>query len=122
MHIDLRSSKDQGQSNFNHPGTILLGGGADFDLTPTLRLTTNINHLWFANTAVVEALRQQGSIPDSLGWDYSISTIWRPKMTQNIVFRASAAVFDPDAGFADLFNTGGSDRYYSILLNAVLSF
>ena len=118
----LRSSKDEGQSNFNNPGTVLLGGGADFDLTPTVRLTTNINHIWFANTAVVEALRQQGSIPNSLGWDYSLSTIWRPKMTQNIVFRASAAVFDPGAGFGDLFNTGGGDRYYSVLLNAVLSF
>ncbi len=118
----LRSSKDEGQSNFNNPGTILLGGGADFDLTPTLRLTANINHLWFADTAVVKALRQEGSIPRSLGWDYSVSTIWRPKMIQNIVFRASAAVFDPGAGFGDLFNTGGDDRYYSILLNAVLSF
>ena len=118
----LRSSKDEGQSNFNNPGTILLGGGADFDLTPTLRLTANINHLWFADTAVVKALRQEGSIPRSLGWDYSVSTIWRPKMIQNIVLRASAAVFDPGAGFGDLFNTGGGDRYYSILLNAVLSF
>jgi hypothetical protein len=49
--IDLRSSKEQGQSNFVNPGTMLLGVGADFDLTPRLRLSTNVNHLWFQNTS-----------------------------------------------------------------------
>lgn len=119
----LRSSKEEGQSNFNNPGTILLGIGADADITPTLRVSTNVNHLWFAKTAVLEALRSEGSIPRELGWDASLSTIWRPRMTQNIVFRASAAVFDPGRGFGDLF--AGSDRdgrYYSILLNAILSY
>ncbi|HEX7884968.1 MAG TPA: hypothetical protein VF474_03240, partial [Phenylobacterium sp.] len=119
----LRSSKEEGQSNFNNPGTILLGGGADFDVTPQLRVTTNINHISFANTAVLQALRQEGSIPNSLGWDASISTIWRPYMTQNIVFRASVAAFEPGKGFVDLFENRDRDgRYYSILLNAVLIF
>ena len=120
---DLRSSKDEGQSNFNNPGTILAGAGADFDLTPTVRLSTNLNHLWFANTATLQALRNEGSIPKSIGWDLSAATIWRPKMTQNIVFRLSAAVFDPGKGFSDLFtNNQGDDRYYSVLFNAILSF
>jgi hypothetical protein len=44
-------------------------------------------------------------------------------MTQNMVFRGSVAVFDPAAGFGDLFtNSGHDDRYYSILLNAILNF
>jgi hypothetical protein len=120
---DLRSSKDEGQSNFNNPGTVLLGAGGDFDLTPQLRVSANVNHLWFANTTVVQTLRHEGSIPRSLGWDYSVSSIWRPQMTQNLVFRASAAVFDPGAGFGDLFtNTSGDSRYYSVLLNAILTF
>jgi len=119
----LRSSKDEGQSNFNNPGTVLLGGGADFDVTPQLRISTNVNHISFVNTAVVQALRQEGSIPKSLGWDVSVSTIWRPKMTQNLVFRASAAAFDAGKGFKDLFaNSGRHDRYYSVLLNAILTF
>jgi len=119
----LRPSKEEGQSNFNNPGTILVGGGADFDVTPELRVSTNINHISFSNTAVLQALRMEGSIPKSLGWDASISTIWRPHMTQNIVFRASAAAFDPGKGFNDLFENRDRDkRYYSILLNAVLSF
>ena len=119
----LRSSKEEGQSNFNNPGTILLGIGADFDILPELRLSLNANQLWFDNTEIVEALRQEGSISKNLGRDYSTSVIWRPLFSQNIVFRASAALFDPGAGFSDLFNNGGRDkRYYSVLLNTVLTY
>jgi hypothetical protein len=120
---DLRSSKDEGQSNFNNPGTILLGGGADLDLTPRIRVSANVNRLWFDNTAVLQALRNEGSIPKSLGWDYSTSIIWRPKVTQNLIFRGSVAIFDPGRGFDDLFsNSSGDSRYYSVLLNAILNF
>ena len=119
----LRSSKEEGQSNFNSPGTVLVGAGADFDVTPQVRLSGNLNHLWFADTAVVEALRMQGSIPRELGWDVSGAAVWRPLMTQNIVLRGSVAVFDPGDGFGDLFTAkDGDDRYYSVLLNAVLTF
>lgn len=119
----LRSSKEQGQSNFANPGTLLAGVGADFDVTPELRVTGNLNHLWFENTAVLKALRMEGSIPREIGWDASISTIWRPYFTQNVVIRASAAMLDPGKGFSNLFsNATGDDRYYSVLLNATLTF
>lgn len=119
----LRSSKEQGQSNFANPGTILLGAGADFDIAPTLRLSANVNHLWFAETGTLEALRMQGRIQRDIGWDVSAAAIWRPRMTQNIVFRASAALLQPGAGFRDLFeNQQRHERYYSVLLNAILSY
>ena len=119
----LRSSKEQGQSNFNNPGTILLGAGADFELTPKLKLSGNLNHLWFHKTAVLEALRSEGSIPRDIGWDVSAAAIWRPRMTQNLVFRASAAILQPGAGFRDLFaNSDRDKRYYSVLLNAIVSY
>ena len=85
----LRSSKEQGQSNFNNPGLMLLGVGADFDLTPELRVSTNANHLWFEDTATLQALRVEGSIPKEIGYDLSAAAIWRPKATQNIVLRLS---------------------------------
>ncbi len=119
----LRSSKEQGQSNFNNPGTILLGAGADFDLTPEIRLSANANHLWFHKTETVQALRNEGSIPKSIGWDLSAAAIWRPNASQNLVFRLSGAVFDPGKGFSDLFTqTGKDDRFYSVLLNAIVAF
>jgi hypothetical protein len=119
----LRSSKEQGQSNFNNPGTVFLGAGADFDLTPQTRLSTNINHLWFADTASLQALRNEGSIPHDLGWDASLAAIWRPKATQNIVVRLSGAAFAPGSGFKDLFESRSrTDVYYSLLANVILSY
>ncbi|HYE45313.1 MAG TPA: hypothetical protein VEA44_06020 [Caulobacter sp.] len=119
----LRSSKEEGQSNFNNPGTWLVGLGADFDVTPQVRLSGNLNHLWFDDTITLQVLRNEGSIPQEIGLDASFGAAWRPWMTQNIVFRASGAVFDPGDGFSDLFtNAEGDDVYYSILLNATLAF
>lgn len=119
----LRSSKEQGQSNFNNPGLILAGAGADFDLTPQLRVSANANHLWFENTATLESLRNEGSIASDIGWDLSTAAIWRPKATQNIVVRLSAAALVSGDGFRDLFdNLGGGSTYYSVLANVILTY
>ena len=119
----LRSSKEQGQSNFNNPGLMLVGLGADFDLTPQFRLSANANHLWFENTATLEVLRNEGSIPKEIGYDLSAAAIWRPKANQNIVFRLSAATLLAGDGFQDLFdNLGEEQEFYSILANVVLTY
>jgi len=120
---DLRSSKEEGQSNFNNPGTVLFGVGADFDLTPGIRVSANANHLAFASTATLKALRNEGSIPRNIGWDLSAAAIWRPRANQNIVMRLSAAMLLPGSGFRDLFANRAQDkRYVSILANVILSY
>ncbi|MEC8714061.1 MAG: hypothetical protein VXY04_02460 [Pseudomonadota bacterium] len=119
----LRSSKEQGQSNFNNPGLVLVGAGADFDITPEFRLSANANHLWFENTATLQALRNEGSIPKVIGWDLSAAAIWRPKATQNIVFRLSGAALVSGSGFEDLFTAlDNPGTYYSVLANVVLTY
>jgi hypothetical protein len=119
----LRSSKEQGQSNFNNPGLILLGVGADFDISPEVRLSANANHLWFENTATLQTLRVEGSIPRDIGYDLSAAAIWRPKATQNIVARLSAAALVAGDGFRDLFdNTGDHRAYLSVLANVTLTY
>ena len=119
----LRSSKEQGQSNFNNPGTILLGVGGDFDLLPQLRVSANANHLWFQNTTVLQTLRNEGSIDRNIGWDLSAAATFRPKATQNIVLRLTAATLVSGSGFRDLFdNVNGHRNYYSILANAIVSY
>jgi hypothetical protein len=119
----VRSSKEQGQSNFNNPGTFLIGAGADFDLTPGLRLSTNANRLAFDDTITLQALRNEGSIPSEIGWDLSAAAIYRPFATQNVVFRVSGAVLMPSDGFRDLFTNRSQDRqYYSVLGNVILSY
>ncbi len=117
----LRSTKEQGQSNFVNPGTILLGLGMDFDITPETRISVNANQLWFDDTSVLEAARNQGNIRREIGTDISLSLVWRPLMSQNIVFRFSAAALLPGDGFEDLFGRSESTPI-SILGNMVLTF
>ena len=119
----LRSSKEQGQSNFINPGLILLGAGADFDLSPEVRLSANANRLWFENTATLEALRMEGSIPRDIGYDLSAAAIWRPRANQNIVARLSAATLLAGDGFRDLFDSFQDTRaYVSVLANVTLTY
>ncbi len=118
---DLRSSKEQGQANFDNPGLRLIGIGSDFDLTPKNRLSANVNELWFDNTAVLEALRAASPIDRSIGTDASLAWIFRPFFSQNIVFRLSGAVLLPGTGFKNLYGTDHS-QYYSVLANVVLTY
>jgi len=125
---DLRSSKDEGQSNFINPGLELLGMGADFDVLPELRISGNANYLRFVNTAVLTLLRHQSNIPDEIGWDLSIAATYRPLDSQNIVLRASAATLVPGAGLNALYQTGnvspfsGGHFLYSALFNVILTY
>ena len=116
----LRSSKDQGQSNFVNPGLLLLGLGADADLTPRWRLIGNASHLSFGNTSVLQVLRNQGGISRQLGVDLSLALQYRPFMTQNIVFNASIAGLLPGKGYKQMFNS--DKRPYSALANLLLTF
>jgi hypothetical protein len=119
----LRSSKEQGQSNFVNPGITLLGVGADLDLLPELRLSFNANYLRFNETAVLEELRQQEDIDHEIGWDLSAATIWRPFLNQNLVVRLSGAALVPGDGFKELFGSADDDDiYYSVLANLVLAY
>jgi hypothetical protein len=119
----LRSSKEEGQSNFTNPGTALVGAGIDLDVTPPLRVSVNANHLSFVATPTLEALRMQAGIGRPIGWDLSLSTTYRPNFIQNWVFRASAAVLAPSGDFKRLFaDRERSKGFYSALFNAVLTF
>lgn len=116
---NLRSSKDEGQSNFTNPGTILAGIGVDLDLTPTLRISFNGNTIYFADTEVLEVARNQGNIDKHMGYDVSAALTWRPLMSQNIVVRASYAALIAGDGFDALFPD--EDPGYA-LLNVILSY
>jgi len=115
----LRSSKEEGQSNFTNPGVWLAGLGADLDVTPELRVSINWNFLQFADTTVLEVARNQGSIDESIGQDASISLTYRPLMSQNVVVRASYATLFPGDGFDDLFPDEDAGYF---LLNVLLAY
>jgi len=119
----LRSSKEEGQSNFTNPGLILVGAGADIDVTPELRFSTNVNYLRFDETAVLEVARQQADIPNEIGWDISGAFIYRPFQTQNVILRLSGAILVPGAGYDALFGSAEDDDVlYSVLANITLTY
>ncbi len=118
----LRSSKEQGQSNFVNPGLRLFGVGADFDITPQLRLIGNVSKLSFADTSSLEVLRNQGNIDTDIGLDISASLQYRPFMSQNIVLNASVATLQPGKGYKELFVGEDGERQYSVLINLLMSF
>jgi hypothetical protein len=99
---DLRSGNDS-QSNFTNPGIILAGIGADMDVLPTLRVSVNVNDLSFVDTEVIDVARNQGGVPKHIGEDASVSLVYRPLMSQNIVLRTSYAKLLTQGGFNALF-------------------
>jgi hypothetical protein len=115
----MRPNKGQGQSNFTNPGLMLLGAGADFDITPKLRASVNVNQLWFDKTEVLEVARNHGNIPKDIGQDISLAVIYRPLTSQNVILRVSASALIPGGGYERLF---GDDTPYSVLANLILSY
>ena len=118
----LRSSKDQGQSNFVNPGLMLLGVGADADLKPELRVIGNVSYLRFQDTTILGVLRNQLPPNRELGWDVSAAVQYRPFMTQNVILNASAAALIPGKGLKQLYDEDNRGPQYSILVNLLLTY
>jgi hypothetical protein len=118
----LRSSKDQGQSNFVNPGLFLLGVGGDADLLPELRVSANLSYLRFQDTTVLGVLRNQAPPDREIGWDVSASVQYRPFMSQNLVLNASAAALVPGKGMKQLYDEDRRGPQYSILVNLLLAY
>jgi len=124
---DLRSSKLEGQSNFINSGLILAGVGTDTDILPELRMSTNFNYLRAAYTQPLEFLRHQGNITNNLGYDLSVSFIYRPVDTQNIVFRVSGAALIPASGLRSIYQTNpglfsGPSFLYAAMINMIVTY
>ena len=107
----------------------VLGIGADFDILPELRLSTNANYLRFVTTAPIEFLRNQANIPNDIGYDLSVALTYRPLDIQNIVLRTSAAALIPGRGLKAIYNTAGGtglfsggNFLYSVLFDVILTY
>lgn len=124
----LRTSKEHGQSNFNNPGIMLIGLGSDFDLRPDLRVSTNFNYLRFAETEVLETVRNQGPIDNEIGLDLSSAVIYRPFDNQNVVLRLSGAMLIAGDGFKEIYASEADpegideDIFYSVLGNIIVTY
>lgn len=113
----LRPGKEEGQSNFVHPGLQLLNLGLDVEVTPKLRSVNNFNYIRFDDASVLKALRQDSKIEKSIGYDLSTGLLYRPFLNNNIQMKAGGALFVPGSGFARLF---GDDLKYQFFSELVL--
>jgi hypothetical protein len=102
---DLRSSKDEGQSNFDNPGLYLYNAGADAKLTQSLKLVGNVNFLQFARTQTLEFILQQNGIPRTIGTDASIGAVYRPLLSDNIILSGGAAALVPSGGLRNFYTS-----------------
>jgi hypothetical protein len=100
---NLRSSKDEGQSEFINPGIFLANAGADFNVTPKLKAFANLNFLRFQRTEPLEFLLFQSPIRHTIGTDASIGAEYRPPLSENIVITGGASALQPGQGFKDIY-------------------
>ena len=129
MLADLRSSKDEGQSNFINPGLELLGVGADFDILPELRVSANVNYLRFVNTAPLEFLRHQANIPNAIGYDLSVALhLPAARFAERRAARCRARCSPPAPASrrstrpAASTPFSGGNFLYSVLFNVILTY
>ena len=112
---DLRSSKDEGQSNFVNPGLLLYNAGIDADLTPKLKLVVNANFLQFARTQPLTYLLQQNAIRRTIGFDTGIGFIYRPLLSNNITLHTGATALIPGPGLHDIYTSQTLISIFTVL-------
>lgn len=120
----LRSSKLQGQTNFVNPGLFLLNFGADAEVTPRLRLISNVNLLWFDDTDVIEQFVFQPGIDRHIGTDLSFGFEQRPFLNDNLIFVGGVSTLIPGAGFKDIYNpfVGDVNSLFATFLQIAATF
>ncbi len=119
LNPNLRSSKDEGQSNFVNPGIMIFNGGVDAELTPKIKASANLNVLSFIHTEVFEALLFQSGIGRFIGTEASLGAQYRPWLNNNIIVTGGAAVLLPGRGFRDIYT---SKSLLSTFVEARLTF
>src|SRR5277367_4434566 len=100
----LRSSKEEGQSNFVNPGIFIANAGIDFDVTPKLKGFVNFNYLTFMDTQSLEYILFQGQIHHSIGEDVGLGVEYRPPLSENIVLIGGASMLQPGQGFTNIYS------------------
>lgn len=107
LEPDLRTSKFQGQTNFVNPGLRMVNGGIDFTVTPKSKILTNVNYLWFDQTATLEKLVGVPGIARPIGLDTSLGIEYRPLLNNNIIVTAGVAALFPGSGLKRIYDPAG---------------
>jgi Carboxypeptidase regulatory-like domain len=100
---NMRSSKNEGQTNFVNPGIFLANAGADFDITPKLKGFANFNFLRFMRTEPIEYVLFQSDIHHTIGEDLGVGVRYRPPLSENFILTGGASMLQPGQGFRDIY-------------------
>src|SRR5262249_53703905 len=100
----LRSTKLEGQPNYVNPRIFIVGGGADIDLTPKVRVLLNVNFLRFHQTQSLEPLLNNPNIAHNIGVDFGFGIQYRPFLNQNMVISAGGAALAMGNGLRDVYS------------------
>jgi carboxypeptidase family protein len=101
----LRSSKEEGQSNFVNPGVRVYNAGIDADVTPKLRGFLNASYLQFDRTEPLAYLLFQSPVHRGIGTDFGIGLSYRPPLTENIVLTTGVSALVPDSGLRNIYDS-----------------
>jgi hypothetical protein len=121
FYPDLRAAAAPGQSNYENPGLRLVGLGTDLDLSPSLRLSFDANHLWFDQTATLTDILGRAIPGRDIGTDVSFDLFYRPLDSQNIIMRLTAARLLASQDTRALTAGSGSDPF-SAFFNLILTY
>ena len=116
---NMRSNKEEGQSNFVNPGIFLVNAGADVNITPKLKGFANFNYLRFMHTEPIEFVLFAAPIRHVIGEDLGAGVQYRPPLSENIILTGGASMLQPGAGFRDIY-TGRT--LFSLFGSAKLTF
>jgi hypothetical protein len=83
---------------------MLFNIGADFNLTPKLRIFVNTNYLRFVRTEPLELLLFQRPIDHGIGTDFGVGAEYRPPLSENIVIRGGASALVPGQGLKQIYS------------------
>jgi hypothetical protein len=100
---NMRSNKEEGQSNFVNPGIFLANAGVDIDITPKLKGFVNFNFLRFMRTEPLEYILFESPIHHTIGEDFGIGVQYRPPLSENIILTGGASMLQPGQGFRDIY-------------------
>lgn len=101
----LRSSKNEGQSNFVNPGLMLLNVGYDAKLSQKLKAVLNVNYLRFVDTAPLQVFLNQPAIHKQIGIDFGAGFFYRPFLNNNAVIVLVLSGLSPMDGFTDIYES-----------------
>ena len=102
---NLRSSKEEGQTNFVNPGLFLVNAGADFEVTPKIRAVVNANWMRFIRSEPLQLLLFQQRVHTDIGLDYGAGIIYRPPLSENITLTGGITGLTPFRGLRDIYSS-----------------